>query len=1492
MATSPDSLEVLGLQSIENAPDADTGQDWLIEDYSSARWSDPERASQILSDYGNKVRQKFSSNSAAVQSGLEQYVPLALNQLPDPDIADPQERAMAKIDAWEAANIDALSKSIDPQQIVRRDILNKFVSDSALTFRRRVNNPGVVEDTAARFAAGVIAPVTGLFGAPEPEFLKEHTSPQRDDDFMSELVSGAGTVGTAIAATAAAPVAGAVYLGAGAVGSVGRTVLEVKEETGSNPRAAAAGAIDAVGQGVGLVFGAKAAGRVVKAGTEGLAAATETLAKGGTVEAAKEVFKQGARTAILQGGANVSMGVGARGARRVGLDDENIDVLENTPREFAVGAILGVGGEAAARGYNAVGRRISARLARRAQAVEGSETPPSPESAAAEIVEPGANVKAETDAALQEIAKELPSIDQEGIAHQRTEQSVYKAPATAEQVEQAKGASRFFTTNTGDQYELFEDGTVGHRTGPSGPLAPGDTMRFVTPEDAAKLLTLKTVKPAGGEESKIYTDKKDGELFVYSQHATDDLDLSEVPTGSRFIKVQSQREPAPGLVPVSANIPAVSDGKKVFSSNIGNTIKDVVTRPERVTPADPTTLDPNSRVRMLGQRVVDNQNLPTQVRDAFMTLNDKGERESTLRYIPQGMAELQSQGGMWIAQRGGSELALLDILEGGNNISNEAQAGAFQLTASLGRAIIEAQRKGDVFAETKLVDLQAALTSKIAEIGTYRGQGVNQLKDAQRIDPDNAFAFQLGQITKAATDEVLAKEGISRPDVERAQTRVRELDEAIKAAKEDVALKAKLQAEKEALEKKINDRTNAIKKLVGKKFSPEKQEEYRNLLQLRAQLPEGPLRARQDSLIDAIEYKLQTPWLKRFIKGAQNFYVGNILSELGTWAATAYGNSVNVASGIGEVIGGSAFREGGGVRKIPENFVEFVRQMTRSVPKATRNSIDTFFHKNLNKFEAEDFLLTGAPVLRYVGWSARALSALDTWATTLVRDPAMAVRLVETRPDIASLTGEARRTAIDEALFGNAEFRRSAEVEADRQIEIAERFGQKMSARDKAVIVDDIIERQRPQNLAQELTEWTDKIALRGKPKGFSGDLTGALKVLAKSPGLDKFILFMNAMGNLMDYGLEFSPYGFARPTALKLRGQEIGPLERSAIYTRALMGTTAAAGIYAAWQAGAFDINGAGPANPEERRAWKAAGGKPYTFQRGDSIIQFGWWPMAPTLAAIAGYADYQKYSKDKTAIKEHEAINYIMSSTFQGMFASPLTSNFGELVEIGMTAARGGDAWAAMERFGQRIGADVVKNSVLPFNRLMRNFSGMFQDPLDTRQAWSAKFLSGIPFAGASGLPRLNMFGEPINDGKHWTERWNSIGRFYIQQTQDPRFRFLTEKGYYIRQLPYRVTIPDEGFRYAKRSREARLGLEFTDVFTDRENYEMQKIAGPMLSDLVLEFRERYSNGPWDERVQKKLNTEVTKIYNKAKRRVVGLEIDDEDGQENTRRNTPAIR
>jgi hypothetical protein len=1798
---------------LENAPDLETGYQWLSSEYKDNEWDDPAEASRTMATYGTALRQKFRQNYFASNAPdsfqeLDSQTPIKFSELPDPETTDPEERALAKITAWEKANLAYLDSSTETAVSLNRDLFAKAIPEVASRERRKIKDPNFFQDFAARVGVGVVAPVASLFGYETPEFLQENTNVDNDDDFLSEVASGIGTVGAAIGISAAtSPVGGFAYLGAGAIGSTRNTYEEIKEQTGSTEQAGEAAAVEFGGQVAGLAIGAPVAGRLggrlAKATATAFGKSATALAEGATQKIGNEIFKSALKNGIQQGAANITMRAGSNLAHRVGYDDENISLTEGLLRAGAVGAVLGSGATGAIEGYGGVAQRMQnrrvqrdleglrepapeddggvqfnmgidptdplGRKGKRSRKKKGETTPP-PTTPEGEIVEPGASVEAvpftqssegretmlrmrkaydeavekgdtetaefllgaakrvaenkpiddaaylaemaeQTDAAFREMAADLPDISRDGVAQSKGKAVKFKPLATPEQMFDPAEAKRTVRLKDLSEVDFFEEGAVTKTNADSSVTASPDETYGVTPEIASDIVSLKNVVTPDGKTPQV---RSDGEnLQIVSDYVAKDpngrLDVLTEPTGDSVINVDTKENPGVGDALVQASGPLYGDGVVEHPSNVTLPIvEEVPKEPPPVGPEGANRPRGKTRQREVSRRLVGSK-LPPEMIDPFTdpVAAPDGTPKTILRYVQQPVPELADAAQRWILEAGGDEAAINKLLRGPRiPESEEAGLAGVDLIERLGAGIENAKAAGDYDAVSRLVNAADQLHRKLAVAGTSGGRFVNALKRLQKLNPESALAIKIGQLTDRLYNEQLQREGVTPEQARREEVQLKKIDEEVKRiqdtaeakpveltelekteladttkalepmeealveknAKLDTAderliennrkeidrlitepskraedidqrlrrlddiedraelrerttelgeridqleqknllsgldraekgqlrgyekelkrlrkqqdriaqareklykakeprlkpnkreldeidklnaeiteltkglqerslkpesslkpkdqerlnrlrerkaiLKAKSEAKgekalsaeqaktidkllrrKEQLERKIENRTKKIEARLKKIFPDKMREDYKELVRAKNQLPEGDTLNRVNRELTNMERDLAlTGWQKG--KSAWfSFYISNVLLDLGTAMATAFGNTAQFASSSLGVIAGGPFR-GRPISEIPRNFQEYTRQVMKDMPKAFQAAFDAFSHNYFNKWSERDFATYGfgdpttmeTPLgrnlarlgnnFKFVGYSGRLLSALDVFFSTLGGDAATAIRLLETTPHAANLRGEALRAFLSENVYGTAETQRAASVEAARQSAILKEAGVKVSKENERQIAEDILRRQLNPDIYAERQAFKEKISLTNVQKGAIGKMVQGLNNVAEIPAFSPFILFTRAMGNILALKVEHTPYGLLRPTLLKRGGQELNPLERSIMYTSAILGSAILGSAATAITNGYIQVHGNGPANANERRRWLDSGAKPFSIQIGDTFIGYGELPFATMLAGLGGYEDYKRYSKMKGKISDNEAANYIMAAAANSLFSNPLMQNAAQFFNILQEANQGGDVTGLLQNYMRRNVIEAGRNAILPTNRQLRNVTAMFQDPLDTKLSFQAAMLNGIPWVGSPergiDLPALNVFGKPIYKGKSPADRFRSISRFYTQQVNDPAIRFLTDKGYYVTDLQFNVRIP-ESLAGVRTKREAKLGASYGMVLTDRERYELQRLSGPTVEKAVLAFRKAYGHSKWDVRIQEKLNEQVSEIRGAYRNKIIG--------------------
>jgi hypothetical protein len=186
--------------------------------------------------------------------------------------------------------------------------------------------------------------------------------------------------------------------------------------------------------------------------------------------------------------------------------------------------------------------------------------------------------------------------------------------------------------------------------------------------------------------------------------------------------------------------------------------------------------------------------------------------------------------------------------------------------------------------------------------------------------------------------------------------------------------------------------------------------------------------------------------------------------------------------------------------------------------------------------------------------------------------------------------------------------------------------------------------------------------------------------------------------------------------------------------------------------KAGIMTLTGRGPSDEEERKQWIADGNKPYTFRFGDGPqISFVYSPWAVPLSVMANMVNWDKYNaKDDASY----AYRIIASMTFVPAIVMelPFFQGAADIIDLANMKSNA-DLGKRFEKFAEG------KMGML-FPNFLRYIDRLFDPQQYDSQGVKGLIIDQMPFARRLGGPKLNMFGEPIAEGKPLIDRL--AGRF----------------------------------------------------------------------------------------------------------------------------------
>ena len=330
-------------------------------------------------------------------------------------------------------------------------------------------------------------------------------------------------------------------------------------------------------------------------------------------------------------------------------------------------------------------------------------------------------------------------------------------------------------------------------------------------------------------------------------------------------------------------------------------------------------------------------------------------------------------------------------------------------------------------------------------------------------------------------------------------------------------------------------------------------------------------------------------------------------------------------------------------------------------------------------------------------------------------------------------------------------------------------------------------------NLPKEMKVTARDYALRqtflNDPYGFAGALAN---VVAQAKQSENAVLstaarvivpFTRIAANLFNEGLNYTPVGAARARFAKteLLGQKFADISpevredlKRELYAKSALGTMLITGIAFKAAQGlnqvnpSFAVYGAGPNNTEDKKAWQAKGGIPYSIKIGDRYVSYANTPANVMMATLGNYLDgvrdaqlYQRPGAKRLA----EDLPMRAAASLVGASKVILEQPFLQsLLEMAHTVGNNNPAVAAhgaVQTVARTASSFVVPNLLRQVDR--------FYDPT----SYDTKSLAGIltsqvPFVRQTGRPSLNALGQPIQSPV--------FGKFVSSDSTDPLVQTLT--------------------------------------------------------------------------------------------------------------------
>jgi len=272
---------------------------------------------------------------------------------------------------------------------------------------------------------------------------------------------------------------------------------------------------------------------------------------------------------------------------------------------------------------------------------------------------------------------------------------------------------------------------------------------------------------------------------------------------------------------------------------------------------------------------------------------------------------------------------------------------------------------------------------------------------------------------------------------------------------------------------------------------------------------------------------------------------------------------------------------------------------------------------------------------------------------------------------------------------------------------------------------------------------------------------------------------------------------------------------------------------------AGAIQINGAGPSDPERRRQLQEAGWKPYSLKIGNHYWSYIYTPIGLGLSILGNMSDAVRYGElqHKDAITRGAyAFSRLGSTIFSQSFLSGLTNLFDSL----SGSSSPGQTIASLRRtLSTTAGTGSTPRIFLDIQRL-------FDPTRDDSNTIGQDLLKNTPFAAITNKPTLNAFGEPVK---------MPTNRFVSPVTKDLAWQLVTGRNIRVPVPDKYTTMPD--------------GKGGTRQITPDEYYDYLSKTGPALKQWILQrqFMMQYGDA---EKMQSDLDAQASEIREPVLRRL----------------------
>ena len=378
--------------------------------------------------------------------------------------------------------------------------------------------------------------------------------------------------------------------------------------------------------------------------------------------------------------------------------------------------------------------------------------------------------------------------------------------------------------------------------------------------------------------------------------------------------------------------------------------------------------------------------------------------------------------------------------------------------------------------------------------------------------------------------------------------------------------------------------------------------------------------------------------------------------------------------------------------------------------------------------------------------------------------------------------------------------------------------------------VAEILKAGLPEAMKNTARDYALRQTFLQEPYGFAGAIAKQVNDAKQSQhpvvatAARVIVPFTRIAANLFNEGLNYTPVGALRAKLARtsLAGEKFAGMDpadvsdlRREMYAKSALGTMLLTGIALKAAQGlsqpnpGFTVYGAGPTNPQDKEAWRAAGGIPYSAKVGNRYVSFANTPGNVMFAALGNYLDgvrdaalYQRPGAKRRA--EDMPIRAAAATMGAGkvILEQPFLQS---LVELAHTAGENNPEVGA--RSALKMAARTGSSFVVP--NLLRQADRFFESTVYDQKSLCGILTSQVPFVRQQGRPMLNALGQPIQSPV--------FGMFTSPRTPDPLVQTLTDHNAWPSLLD--------------RNRTAVNGVPLTD----NEFYTYAKTRGAALGSLL---------------------------------------------------------